>query len=265
MPADLDDAAVPAADELVGSRVLAVTDEPLTPGLEVCQHDRALVRACNVGNLAEELRTRLADPDVDLAAARKPDAQGEVVRDAVGEQTRATAAQNIHRGLVDLVLHAATRHGSRQLAPRRNGELRAHRAWRRPSRRNDGCQGYAVPASPPATDIREKLFHEAIVARRFGRPGGRKVPGLAASRAARMAFVSWLMIALLALAVAAVVGAEWPRLTSRFGAEARARRERVRRKASLTLVRSETEEFEASVQRDLAELPTIEESDRPNR
>ena len=80
-----------------------------------------------------------------------------------------------------------------------------------------------------------------------------------------MAFVSWLMIALLALAVAAVVGAEWPRLTSRFGAEARARRERVRRKASLTLVRSETEEFEASVQRDLAELPTIEESDRPNR
>jgi hypothetical protein len=69
------------------------------------------------------------------------------------------------------------------------------------------------------------------------------------------------MIALLALAVAAVVGAEWPRLTARYGSEARDRRERAKRKAGLTLVRSETEEFAASVERDLAELPTIEESD----
>jgi hypothetical protein len=69
------------------------------------------------------------------------------------------------------------------------------------------------------------------------------------------------MIALLALAVAAVVGAEWPRLTARYGSEARVRRERAKRKAGLTLVRSETEEFAASVERDLAELPTIEESD----
>jgi hypothetical protein len=80
-----------------------------------------------------------------------------------------------------------------------------------------------------------------------------------------MPAVSWLMIALLALAVAAVIGAEWPRLTSRYGAEARASRERARRKATLKVVPSETEEFAASVERDLAELPTIEESDRPNR
>jgi hypothetical protein len=80
-----------------------------------------------------------------------------------------------------------------------------------------------------------------------------------------MALVSWLMIALLALAVAAVVGAEWPRLMGRFGGEARARRERARRKAGLKIVRSETEEFAASVERDLAELPTIEESDRRKR
>ncbi len=79
------------------------------------------------------------------------------------------------------------------------------------------------------------------------------------------------MIALLALAVAAVLGAEWPRLGSRYGPEARAGRERARRKANFKLVRtetsetSETEEFEASVQRDLAELPTIEESDRHKR
>ena len=67
------------------------------------------------------------------------------------------------------------------------------------------------------------------------------------------------MIALLALAVAAVIGAEWPRLTARYGPEARARRSRARRKANLRVVRTETEEFEASVQRDLAELPTIDD------
>jgi hypothetical protein len=77
--------------------------------------------------------------------------------------------------------------------------------------------------------------------------------------------VSWLMIALLALAVAAVIGAEWPRLRARVGGEARARRNRARRKSALTLVRTETEEFAASVERDLAELPTIEESDHRNR
>ena len=70
------------------------------------------------------------------------------------------------------------------------------------------------------------------------------------------------MIALLALALAAVIGAEWPRLGARFGVEARTRRERARRKASLRVVKTETEEFAASVERDLAELPTIEESDR---
>ena len=73
------------------------------------------------------------------------------------------------------------------------------------------------------------------------------------------------MLALLALAVAAVVGAEWPRLTARYGGEARARRARQRRKEGLKLVRTETEEFAASVERDLAELPTIEESDRRKR
>jgi hypothetical protein len=78
-----------------------------------------------------------------------------------------------------------------------------------------------------------------------------------------MRSVSWLMIALLALAVVAVIGAEWPRLSARYGREARAGRERARRKAALRLVRTEvkteSEEFEASVQRDLARLPTIED------
>ena len=77
-----------------------------------------------------------------------------------------------------------------------------------------------------------------------------------------MAPVGWLYIALLALAVAVLIGAEWPRLSTRFGLEARRRRDRARRKANLKLLRSETDEFAESVQRDLANLPTIEETDR---
>jgi hypothetical protein len=74
--------------------------------------------------------------------------------------------------------------------------------------------------------------------------------------------VGWLMIALLVAAVAAVIGAEWPRLRARYGNEARSRRERARRKGQLKLLKTETEEFAASVERDLDQLPTIEETDR---
>ena len=76
--------------------------------------------------------------------------------------------------------------------------------------------------------------------------------------------MSWPWIVLLALAVAVVIGAEWQRMgrsggRRRRGAQAR---DRKKRKASLKLIRSEEEEFAESVQRDLAELPTIEERDR---
>ena len=79
--------------------------------------------------------------------------------------------------------------------------------------------------------------------------------------------MSWPFIVLLACAVVVVIAAEWHRLggrvtSTRFGTEARRTRERQRRKSNLKLVRSETEEFEQSVQRDLAELPTTKERDR---
>ena len=80
--------------------------------------------------------------------------------------------------------------------------------------------------------------------------------------------VSWLSIALLVCAVLAVIGAEWPRLARNFGFEARRRRDRARRKSKLTLLRTdgdeldESDEFAASVQRDLQQLPTIDERDR---
>jgi len=80
--------------------------------------------------------------------------------------------------------------------------------------------------------------------------------------------VSWLYIALLALAVAIVVGAEWPRLESRLGlhigADARRRRDRAKRKEALRLVPTDADDFAASVERDLAQLPTLEETDRRN-
>jgi hypothetical protein len=75
--------------------------------------------------------------------------------------------------------------------------------------------------------------------------------------------VSWLYIALLAVAVVLVAGAEWPRLEDRFGLDSRRRRERAKRKASLRVVRDdEADEFAASVERDLANLPTIDDRER---
>lgn len=85
------------------------------------------------------------------------------------------------------------------------------------------------------------------------RPGG-----------ARLGNVSWLYIALLAAAVVLIAGAEWPRLEERFGGERRRRSpRRAKRQPSLRLVEDdEADEFEASVQRDLANLPTIDPRDR---
>ncbi|HJU36666.1 MAG TPA: hypothetical protein VJ716_04525 [Gaiellaceae bacterium] len=81
--------------------------------------------------------------------------------------------------------------------------------------------------------------------------------------------MSWLYIALLAVAVVLVAGAEWPRLGERFGVDSRRRRQRARRKASLRLVRDdrddEADEFAASVERDLANLPTIDDRERRSR
>jgi hypothetical protein len=79
-----------------------------------------------------------------------------------------------------------------------------------------------------------------------------------------MAVVSWLSLALLVGAVAVVIGAEWPRLSERLGSEARRKRERAKRKSHLRVLRNETDDFAASVERDLDQLPTIEDYDRRN-
>ncbi len=75
--------------------------------------------------------------------------------------------------------------------------------------------------------------------------------------------MGWLWIALLACAVAVLVAAEWPRLSPRLGTEGRRRRTRERRKSNLRVLRpEEDDDFAASVERDLAQLPTTKERDR---
>ncbi len=74
-------------------------------------------------------------------------------------------------------------------------------------------------------------------------------------------------IVLLLVAVLLVAGAEWPRLSDRLGLERRAARKRRRRKDRLTVVHGGPidDDFAASVERDLANLPTIGEPDDRSR
>ncbi len=74
--------------------------------------------------------------------------------------------------------------------------------------------------------------------------------------------MSWLFAALLACAVAIVVAAEWPRIDALVGPDRRRRRSRAKRKEKFQIVETESDDFAASVQRDLENLPTIEERDR---
>jgi hypothetical protein len=76
--------------------------------------------------------------------------------------------------------------------------------------------------------------------------------------------VSWPWLVVLVLAAALVVAAEGPRLSHRYGAEARRKRERARRKKQLRVITPDDERdaFIRSVASDLEALPTIEEKDR---
>ena len=84
--------------------------------------------------------------------------------------------------------------------------------------------------------------------------------------------MTWLSVVLLVCAVGVVIGAEWPRLRERLGLEAHRKRQRLRRKSQWRLVRGDAgddddgdgdaADFAASVERDLDQLPTFDESDR---
>jgi hypothetical protein len=73
---------------------------------------------------------------------------------------------------------------------------------------------------------------------------------------------------MLAAAVLLLAVAEWPRLAALVGLDGRERRHRARRKAQFRVVESEPDEkddFAASVERDLAALPTYDPRDADKR
>jgi hypothetical protein len=76
--------------------------------------------------------------------------------------------------------------------------------------------------------------------------------------------LGWLWLILFVCAVVVLLAAEWPRLSASLGPERRRLRSRSRRKSQLTLLQTpedESDEFAASVERDLAQLPTTRDRD----
>jgi hypothetical protein len=74
--------------------------------------------------------------------------------------------------------------------------------------------------------------------------------------------VSLLGVVLLLAAVGLVVAAEWPRIAPRLGLDASSRRVKRRRKSHLRVVQNDTDDFARAVERDLANLPTIDPRER---
>jgi hypothetical protein len=76
--------------------------------------------------------------------------------------------------------------------------------------------------------------------------------------------LGWMWLILFVCAVAVLIAAEWPRLSASLGPERFRLQARTRRKSQLTLLQTpddESDEFAASVERDLAQLPTTRDRD----
>jgi len=74
--------------------------------------------------------------------------------------------------------------------------------------------------------------------------------------------VSPVAIALLVAALVLLAAAEWPRLARRTGFKRPARKRAARRTHLRVVDDDESDEFARSVERDLANLPTIDDRDR---
>jgi hypothetical protein len=79
--------------------------------------------------------------------------------------------------------------------------------------------------------------------------------------------VGVVAIVLAACALALVVGAEWPRIAGRTGWNVQPRRrQRRRRRSGLTVIEGgDSDDFARSVERDLENLPVIEDRDDRTR
>ena len=154
---------------------------------------------------------------------------------------------------------------------------------------DDRAAGEHGPLDAPARDRRERRglpLHAGHLARdrrrrrAARRPGdGDLGPGMSSATSAPVraeddldqrnaatgytGTVTWPWIVLLAIGVGVVVAAEWPRFERLAGADARRLRDREKRKAKLTVISTDDDEFVRSVQADLEALPTIEERETP--
>jgi hypothetical protein len=79
--------------------------------------------------------------------------------------------------------------------------------------------------------------------------------------------VSLVAVVLLVAAVVLLVAAEWPRIAGhrRTTLPLRPQRAKRARKPQLHVVKSDSDDFARSVERDLASLPTIDERDAKKR
>src|SRR5262249_3102688 len=103
------------------------------------------------------------DEDVDLAAARKADAERHVVGDAVGEEPRRGAGEHLLGGKRDVALDATARDGACELPARADPELRPDRARRRRACGDDRREGDPLAARAPALDVGGELVHASMV------------------------------------------------------------------------------------------------------
>ena len=113
-------------------------------------------------DLQQALRQRsshLIHEDVDLAAAGEPDAEGEIVRDAVGEQTGLASSENLPRCFDDLAFHAAARNGPRQLAALRDDQLGPDWSRCRSSRCDNARKRDSFVTLSPPFELGENLPH----------------------------------------------------------------------------------------------------------
>jgi hypothetical protein len=129
----VDDPVPPRPDQLVHVGALAVGNDRGGPAVERSDDRGAGIRRVDPPQLGEDGVVEQCEMDVDLAAARKAGVPGLLVGDAVRQELRGAAGQDLLRLLVDLVLDTAAGHGARELPARRHGELCPDRTRRGPA------------------------------------------------------------------------------------------------------------------------------------
>ena len=113
----------------------------------------------------EVVERHALERDVDLAAAREPDREGELVRDAVRDNASLSGRQHLLRELGHLALDAAARDRPMSSPRSDTAEPRSDRPRRGALRRDHGREGgVRVTTLLPAAKLVGDLAHETILA-----------------------------------------------------------------------------------------------------